>query len=204
MSLRPTLAHAREVAETARAFLLQLDPSAADDESIYDSILTTRTHSPGDDVAIISIDDASLSEIGRWPWSRRTHAALIDNARDAGASAVVLDVLLDTPSHDDAEADRALARSMQAYGRVILPLTQATTGNQLTGEVLPLPLFAESAAAIGHSQVEFDTDGIARSVYLWEGRGRPDRSQFVLAMLERLAPAELAPLRGERPWRRNP
>ena len=159
------------------------------DQSVYDSVLATWTHPPGDDVVIISIDDASLSEIGRWPWSRRTHAALIDTALDAGASAVVLDVLLDTPSHDDAEADQALARSMQAYGRVILPLTQATTGTQLTGEVLPLPLFAESAAAIGHSQVEFDTDGIARSVYLWEGFGAARHPQLALALLRLVAPA---------------
>ena len=48
------------------------------DQSVYDSVLATWTHPPGDDVVIISIDDASLSEIGRWPWSRRTHAALID------------------------------------------------------------------------------------------------------------------------------
>ncbi len=55
------------------------------DQTLYDGVLSTWTRPASDDVVIISIDDASLSSIGRWPWSRRVHAALIDVAREAGA-----------------------------------------------------------------------------------------------------------------------
>ncbi|HOB44636.1 MAG TPA: CHASE2 and HATPase_c domain-containing protein [Zoogloea sp.] len=159
------------------------------DQSIYDSVLTTWTRPPGPDVAIISIDDASLASLGRWPWSRRVHAALIDRVREADARALVMDILFEAPSNDDPDADRALAQAMRAYGRVVLPMSQATTGSMLSGEVLPLPMFAQAAAALGHSQVEFDSDGIARSVYLWEGFGAARHPQLALALLRLVAPA---------------
>jgi CHASE2 domain-containing sensor protein len=46
------------------------------DQSIYDSTLSAFMRPPSSDVVIIAIDDASLASLGRWPWSRRTHAAL--------------------------------------------------------------------------------------------------------------------------------
>lgn len=141
------------------------------DQSIYDSTLSAFMRPPSSDVVIIAIDDASLASLGRWPWSRRTHAALVDRAREAGARAMMMDLILDTPSRDDPEADQLLAEAMRRYGQVVLPVVQATTGAALTGETRPLPIFADAAAAIGHDHVEFDPDGVARSVYLWEGFG---------------------------------
>ena len=158
------------------------------DQTLYDEVLSTWTQPASDDVVIISIDDASLSSLGRWPWSRRVHAALIDFAREAGARAVLLDLILDGPSPDDPGADAALARAIRDQGRVVLPMTQATTGAILSGEVRPLDMFADAAAAIGHSQVEFDPDGIARSVYLWEGFGEARHPQLALALLRLLEP----------------
>ena len=158
------------------------------DQTIYDAVLSSWTRPPSEDVVIIAIDDASLASIGRWPWSRRIHAALLDRAREVDAAAVVIDILLDAPSRDDPEADAALAQAMRAYGRVVLPLTQATTGSTLTGEVLPLEAFTDAAIALGHGQVEFDPDGIARSVYLWEGFGAARHPQLALALLQKVAP----------------
>jgi adenylate cyclase len=50
-------------------------------------------------VVIVDIDDASLAEIGQWPWPRTVFVDLIDRLREQGAAAVVFDVLF-------AEADR--------------------------------------------------------------------------------------------------
>lgn len=162
------------------------------DQTIYDEVLTTWTSPPGKDVVIVAIDDPSLVALGAWPWSRRVHAALIDRARDVGAAAVMLDILLDAPSRDDPEADQILASAMRNFGRVVLPVGQAATGAVLSGVVLPQPIFAKAAAALGHDQVDFDPDGIARSVYLWEGLGRPTYPQMALALLRAIDPAERA------------
>ncbi len=158
------------------------------DQSIYDSTLSAFMRPPSSDVVIVAIDDASLASLGRWPWSRRTHAALVDRAREAGARAMMMDLILDTPSRDDPEADQLLAEAMRRYGQVVLPVVQATTGAALTGETRPLPIFADVAAAVGHDHVEFDPDGVARSVYLWEGFGAARHPQLALALLRLVEP----------------
>ncbi len=50
-------------------------------------------------VRIVDLDEQSLERIGQWPWARTQVAALVDKLEQAGAAAVVFDVLF-------AEADR--------------------------------------------------------------------------------------------------
>ncbi|TSA51092.1 MAG: CHASE2 domain-containing protein [Nitrosomonadales bacterium] len=54
----------------------------------YDFGVQASSHSPGDKVAVIAIDDQSIANIGRWPWSREIHAKMIDIL--AGAHAKVI------------------------------------------------------------------------------------------------------------------
>src|SRR4029450_4211409 len=49
-------------------------------------------------VVIVGIDEASLAEIGRWPWPRSRLAALVDRLHAAGVTAIGLDVVLDQPA----------------------------------------------------------------------------------------------------------
>ncbi|MEP3232635.1 MAG: adenylate/guanylate cyclase domain-containing protein [Hyphomicrobiales bacterium] len=44
-------------------------------------------------VSIIDIDDASLAEIGQWPWPRSTIADLLTKATQGGAVAIALDIV---------------------------------------------------------------------------------------------------------------
>jgi adenylate cyclase len=48
-------------------------------------------------VRIADIDDASLAEIGQWPWSRDVMARLATRLTELGAAAVVFDVLFPEP-----------------------------------------------------------------------------------------------------------
>ena len=48
-------------------------------------------------VRIVDIDDASLKQIGQWPWPRGTIAQLVDKLREAGAAVVVFDALFSEP-----------------------------------------------------------------------------------------------------------
>lgn len=50
-------------------------------------------------VRIVDIDNDSLAEIGQWPWPRTVLARLVRNLADAGAAAIVFDIVF-------AEADR--------------------------------------------------------------------------------------------------
>jgi len=42
----------------------------------YDVALQSTARAPSDRVAIIAIDQQSIDNIGRWPWSRDVHAKM--------------------------------------------------------------------------------------------------------------------------------
>ncbi len=44
----------------------------------YDWGMLTSSHTPSDRIAVIAIDDQSIANLGRWPWSRETHAKMLD------------------------------------------------------------------------------------------------------------------------------
>lgn len=177
------------------------------DGAFYDAAIVTRRIPADPDIVVIAIDDRSLAEIGRWPWHRAVHAELLERLRVLGAKVVAMDVMFHEPAPEERAGDVALARAIAAHGRVVLPVTHATWAARSDGEALPAPLFAEAAAALGHIHIELDPDGIARSVYLWEGMYAPRFPQLALAALSLASPPlaarHAAPATVEAPgWRR--
>jgi PAS domain S-box-containing protein len=153
------------------------------DLDLYDASLPTRA-APAD-VVIVAIDDASIAQIGRWPWRRAVHAALLDQLRALSARAVAFDILMTEPDPTSAANDAALATAMSQGPPTILPLlVRFPRGKGPIAEELPIPVLARAAAAIGHVNVEVDPDGMVRSVFLHEGLGKPNRSYLATALLE--------------------
>ncbi len=58
--------------------------------------LAPRTYEE-DPVRVIEIDDAALERYGQWPWPRHRFAALVDKLNEAGAAAIVFDVIFAEP-----------------------------------------------------------------------------------------------------------
>ncbi len=54
----------------------------------YDWGVRASSHAPSPRIAVIAIDDQSIANIGRWPWSREVHAQMIAKLRQAGAKVV--------------------------------------------------------------------------------------------------------------------
>ena len=52
---------------------------------------------PPSPVVLVLIDDESLREYGRWPWSRARVAELVRNLDHAGAQVIGLDILFSEP-----------------------------------------------------------------------------------------------------------
>ena len=67
--------------------------------SVFDTYqrLQPRVPASGNPVRVIDIDDASLAQLGQWPWPRTRLAAMIDRLRDAGAATIALDIVLAEP-----------------------------------------------------------------------------------------------------------
>ncbi len=49
------------------------------------------------DVVIVTVDEQSIREIGRWPWSRTTQARLVEGIANGGAKVIGLDVIYSEP-----------------------------------------------------------------------------------------------------------
>ncbi len=48
---------------------------------VYDRMMNSVEVTPSREVAIVAIDDASLAQLGEWPWPRDVHASLIDKLK---------------------------------------------------------------------------------------------------------------------------
>jgi CHASE2 domain-containing sensor protein len=154
------------------------------DNLLYDLGQRLHTRPPPADIVIVAIDENSLSKLGRWPWSRRLHAALVDRLKADGARVIGLDLVFAEPDTADQPADAELAAAVQRAGNVVLPvLLESSRVNGQLLETLPLPQLLEQEVALGRVHVELDQDGIARSIFLWEGVGTPVWPHFAQAVL---------------------
>lgn len=68
------------------------------DTYVYDMRLRTLPRIPNPQVVIVDIDEKSIAEVGRFPWSRNVLATLVDNLCDVySARAVGFDILFSEP-----------------------------------------------------------------------------------------------------------
>ncbi|OQW68105.1 MAG: histidine kinase [Proteobacteria bacterium ST_bin12] len=139
---------------------------------------------PPVDIVIVAIDENSLSQLGRWPWSRQVHADLIQRLKQENTLAIGLDIIFSEPEQANKNADKALVNAIAQARNVVLPILLETTRvkGQLI-ETLPLPNLALQAADLGRVHAVLDEDGIARSIYLFEGVGAPVWQHFSQAVL---------------------
>jgi EAL domain-containing protein (putative c-di-GMP-specific phosphodiesterase class I)/CHASE2 domain-containing sensor protein len=101
-------------------------------------------HRASGNIVLITIDDRSLREVGRWPWPRRYHAQLIDKLTAAGAKQIYSDITFETRSN--AVDDQLLASAIERSGRVTLPVRGKSGPNGIAQQTpAPLPAFSRHA-----------------------------------------------------------
>lgn len=88
----------------------------------FDDIKTVVRHrmgmapKPHEDVVVVTIDEPSINEYGRWPWDRRLMADLFEKL--SPASVVVLDIVFSEPSNP--ESDQKMVDQIEKNNNVIL------------------------------------------------------------------------------------
>jgi signal transduction histidine kinase/CheY-like chemotaxis protein len=121
----------------------------------YQSLFQLRGLRSWDDrLVLVAIDDKSLEELGRFPWPRSYYAQLIDQLVDANPSVIAIDLIFSEPSPDDS----FLAAAIAHQGRVVL--AQAWTRDSIP--LVPVSELQSQVIAIGHIQVNEDSDGLVR------------------------------------------
>src|SRR4030095_14879159 len=66
----------------------------------YDLGVTATARTPSDKITVIAIDDQSLGNIGRWPWSREVLAKMTDKLTEATRKFIGYPVLSPEPQID--------------------------------------------------------------------------------------------------------
>ena len=132
------------------------------DARLLDRAASAARADVSDDILIVAIDDASLAELGPWPWPRSTHARLLDAIAEMDSGIVLYDVLFLEPTQP--EEDAALGNAVSRHGNVILPFTFLRRINTQDGIVpaYPIDSIAHGVAGLGHVTITPDADGVLR------------------------------------------
>jgi adenylate cyclase len=110
-------------------------------------------------VVVIAIDEASLTKLGRFPFSRDRYTKLLQALSPAKPAVVGFDIIFAEPTPKDDQ----LADAMSATGNVVL--AKAADDQK---KLLPIvPTLEAAAASRGHILHNSDTDGIGRQAILW-------------------------------------
>lgn len=120
--------------------------------------LRGRLHEPRD-VTVVGIDNNSLGELPRYPFTRRLHARLLERLHAAGARLIVYDISFDRPT--SAGADLALFEAARTSAPVVFAtsLISPLGRTQVLGGDANLASIGDSAAA---ADLVPDADGVLR------------------------------------------
>ncbi len=142
----------------------------------------TRARGPlpvPDDVAIVAIDEPSLTRFGRYPWRRSLTAQMLDQLATAHPKAIALDVLFSEATNQ--ANDSALVSAIAKAGNVV---TAAQLSRTQSGQVVwlrPLPSVEKAAAGVGHVHVSTEADGVAGS-FLVRQADDQGRAEWAMAL----------------------
>ncbi|MEO1390049.1 MAG: adenylate/guanylate cyclase domain-containing protein [Cyanobacteria bacterium J06634_6] len=127
-----------------------------------------------DDIVVIAIDEASVEQLGRFPWPRQTYADLLDSLASAQPAAVAFDILLP----DATDADQPLAESIVNSANVVLAV--GNSQGQYTDVASTIANSAEGFFLRGAADTSSDEDGVSRQLHLYGERGIPSLSTAAL------------------------
>ena len=134
------------------------------------------------DIAIVEIDEKSISQYGQWPWKRDVIADIIWRLREAGAGVIVLPILFS--EEDRLGGDDALVQAIKDNGVVIaqvgttqtnknaVPRGVAKIGDPMPwlfewpGMLGPIETLGNTAAGLGVLHTEPEIDGVVRRLPL--------------------------------------
>lgn len=116
---------------------------------------------------IVAIDEASLGEIGQWPWPRDVLARLIEAVGRAGPAAIGVDILMPEPDRLSpesiagvvAEADPALARRLAGLRSNDRKLAEAMRANPVVLGMAGLDQLPGNAPPLYPRSVPFRVSG---------------------------------------------
>lgn len=97
------------------------------------------------DIVIVAIDEKSINEIGRWPWTRTVQADLINNISRDKPRVIGVDIMY--TEKESPAADAKLAEAIKAAGNVVLATRfDVPVGKNVSSEPKDVPDFLWDSA----------------------------------------------------------
>lgn len=166
---------------------------------------------------VVDIDEASLRDIGPWPWSRATMAELSQRLEQAGAIVQAYDITFSDPREGDDLLEQAWRASPVVAAQLFSLDARVTPkagsiGPGIWGQACPATApkaqghygnaasLMRSASALGHITPRVETDGVVRKVpalICHEGQAHPS---LTLAAFWLAAQPEAKPGLGVQDW----
>ena len=140
---------------------------SAANRGLHDRLVARAMDARPDDAdlpwVLIEIDDTSVAELGRFPWSRNVFARLVDRVASSGARAIVFDVVFSEPA--DESGDAAFADALARAPWVGLAMVPGPNGGlaRSDGALRPLPMFEAAVEHLGHIGIAPEPDGTVRA-----------------------------------------
>jgi serine/threonine-protein kinase len=135
----------------------------------YDFASTSTSRQPSDRIAVIAIDDQSISNIGRWPWPRDVHAKLIDKLAAAKAKTIVQTAFFFEPQVDPGLV--FIRKMKEALGAT----PDANAANEQLGKLIAEAEVALDTDAVLAASMKNAGNVLVPSVFsLGEQQGNPD------------------------------
>ncbi|MGA8513650.1 MAG: CHASE2 domain-containing protein, partial [Burkholderiaceae bacterium] len=80
-------------------YLLYMTTSVVEtlENRFYDFGITQSSKNPSAQIEVVAIDDLSVANLGRWPWSRDTQAQLITTISEGKPKAIINGILYPEP-----------------------------------------------------------------------------------------------------------
>ncbi|MDP3537094.1 MAG: serine/threonine-protein kinase [Azonexus sp.] len=141
----------------------------------YDMGVQASSHTPSDRVAVIAIDDQSIANLGRWPWSRELHARMTDLL-----AAAQVKVIGNTLFFSEPQLDPGYAYITKLIEIVNQPLAEGAVANPDNEKISAL--LAEAEIALNTDRKLAESYAKAGNILLpvlfelGEARGRPDKA----------------------------
>lgn len=139
--------------------LLELGTWNPLEQIAYNLLFQARGATPWNDrIVLITVDEASVQEFGRYPWSRDRYTQLLRVLESSQPAVVGFDILFAEPT----AADHDFAEAIAFNSSVVLAVGADGRGQQV-GFV---PALAQ-VSAWGHVDKRLDSDGVSREVLLY-------------------------------------
>ena len=154
----------------------------------YDLGVVATSRTPLNKIAVIAIDDQSLANLGRWPWSRDVLAKMTDNLSAAKAKVIAYTVLFSEPQVDAGYVYVTKLLELASTAPAPAPAEPAAAPDPNAPQAAPPGPLGQFVALLTEAEQKLNTDrrlagSFARAgnvvpmilFDVGEPRGKPDR-----------------------------